>query len=97
MNKTTLKVERLVRYKDLSSPEHPIPQNDAQRIMHIALPAGKNNVLLGSDIMERMGKVTENDNRNTISITAESRQEADKLFNGLFRLHPVGQFAHRHS
>ena len=75
--------EKLVRYNDLSSPEHPIPQNDANRIMHIALPVGKNNVLLGSDVMEHMGKVTENDNRNTISIAAESRQEADKLFNGL--------------
>jgi len=30
-----------------------------------------------------MGEVTENDNRNTISITAESREEADKLFDGL--------------
>jgi PhnB protein len=30
-----------------------------------------------------MGQVTENDNRNTISINAESREEADKLFNGL--------------
>jgi PhnB protein len=30
-----------------------------------------------------MGRVTENDNRNTIAISAESREEADKLFNGL--------------
>lgn len=30
-----------------------------------------------------MGKVSENDNRNTISISAESREEADRLFNGL--------------
>ena len=30
-----------------------------------------------------MVQVTENDNRNTISISAESREEADKLFNGL--------------
>jgi len=29
------------------------------------------------------GQVTENDNRNTISSSAESREEADKLFNGL--------------
>ena len=74
---------RLVRYKDLSGPEHPIPENDANSIMHIALPVGKTNVLMGSDVMEKMGKVSENDNRNTISITAESREEADKLFKGL--------------
>jgi PhnB protein len=35
------------------------------------------------DVLEIMGQVTENDNRNTISISAESREEADKLFNGL--------------
>ncbi len=38
---------------------------------------------MGSDVLEIMGRVTENDNRNTISISAESREEADKLFNGL--------------
>ncbi len=32
-----------------------------------------------SDVMERMRQVTENDNRNTIFITAESREEADKF------------------
>ena len=51
--------------------------------MHIALPIGKSNVLMGSDVLEMMGQVTENDNRNTISISAESRDEADQLFNGL--------------
>ena len=30
-----------------------------------------------------MGQVTENDNRNTILISAESYEEADKLFHGL--------------
>lgn len=74
---------KIMRYKDLSGPGYPIPENDANRIMHIALPIGKSNTLLGSDVMEVMGKVTENDNRNTISITAESREEADQLFNGL--------------
>ncbi len=74
---------KMMRYKDLSSPEYQIPENDADRLMHIALPIGKNNALIGSDVMEMMGQVTENDNRNALSISAESREEADKLFNGL--------------
>ena len=74
---------KVMRYKDLSSPEYPVAENDANRIMHIALPIGKSNALMGSDVLEIMGQVTENDNRNTISISAESREEADKLFNGL--------------
>jgi PhnB protein len=74
---------KIMRYKDLASPEHPIAENDANRLMHIALPIGKSNVLMGSDVLKIMGQVTENDNRNTISISAESREEADRLFNGL--------------
>jgi PhnB protein len=74
---------KIMRYEDLSSPEFPVAENDANRIMHIALPIGKSNELLASDVLEIMGQVTENDNRNTISIRAESREEADKLFNGL--------------
>jgi PhnB protein len=75
--------EKIMRYKDLSSPEFPIAENDANRIMHITLPIGKSNALMGSDVLQVMGNVTENDNRNTISISADSREEADKLFNGL--------------
>lgn len=74
---------KMIRYKDLSSPEFPVAENDADRVMHIALPIGDRTVLMGSDVLEIMGQVTENDNRNTISISAESREEADKLFNGL--------------
>jgi PhnB protein len=74
---------KVLRYKDLSGPEYPIPENDANRLMHIALPIGKTDLLLGSDVLEMMGQVTETDNRNTIFINAESREEADQLFNGL--------------
>jgi len=74
---------KIIRYKDLSSPEHPVAENDGNRLMHIVLPIGKNNVLMASDVLEIMGQVTENDNRNTIFISAETREEADKLFNGL--------------
>ena len=73
---------KVMRYKDLSG-TFPIAENDANRVMHIALPIGNSTALLGSDVLEVMGRVTETDNRNTISINAESRQEADKLFSGL--------------
>jgi PhnB protein len=50
--------------------------------MHIALPIGKN-FLMANDVPESMGKTNENENRSKIFISAESREEADKLFNGL--------------
>jgi PhnB protein len=74
---------KLTRYKELSGPGFSIPEKEGNKIMHIALPISKNTVLLGSDTLEVMGQVTENDNRNTIFISAETREEAEKLFNGI--------------
>jgi PhnB protein len=73
---------RIVRFKDLPAGGHPIAEHEANRIMHIALPIGQN-ILMGNDVPEFMGKVNEQENRSKISIGAESREEADKLFNGL--------------
>jgi PhnB protein len=40
----------LMRFKDLSSPEFPVPQHEADKILFIALPIGKNK-LLANDIL----------------------------------------------
>jgi PhnB protein len=73
---------KIMRFKDISSPEFPIAEKEANKIMHIALPIGKN-FLMANDVPEIMGKTNENENRSKIFISAESREEADKLFNGL--------------
>ncbi|MGE5420286.1 MAG: VOC family protein [Chloroflexota bacterium] len=72
----------VTRFKDLPNPEFPVAEKEANKIMHIALPIG-NNVLMANDVPENMGKVNENENRSKISISAESREEADRLFSGL--------------
>ena len=72
----------IMRFKDISSAEYPVAENEANKIMHIALPIGKN-VLMANDVPESMGPTNENENRSKISISAESREEADKLYNGL--------------
>ena len=72
----------IMRFKDMASAEQPIEEKEANKIMHIALPIGPN-ILMGNDVPEFMGRVNENENRSKISIGAESREEADKLFNGL--------------
>jgi len=72
----------IMRLKDISTPEFPVAEKDANKIMHIALPIGKN-ILMGNDVPEDMGPVNENENRSKISVSAESREEAYKLFNGL--------------
>ena len=74
---------KIVRFKNVASPELPVSDIDAEKIMLIALPIGKNNVLLANDVPSFMGKVNENENRSKISVSTESRKEADTIFNGL--------------
>lgn len=73
---------KVIRFKDIASDEFPIPENEADKLMHIALPIGSN-VLMANDILAIMGKVSEEENRSKISISAESKEEAYHLFNGL--------------
>ena len=73
---------KVMRFKDMSGPEFPVREKEAEKIMHIALPIGKN-VLMANDVPEIMGRTNENEHRSKISISAESKEEADKLFNGL--------------
>lgn len=74
---------RIVRFKDLSVPGFSIPEKEKDKIMHIALPVGKSNTLMGNDVPEMMGRVNEQENRSKIAISADSKEEADRLFNGL--------------
>lgn len=73
---------RVVRFKDLESPEFPIPEEDANKIMRIVLPIG-GNTLIANDVPAALGPVNENENRSKISVDAESREEAEKIFAGL--------------
>ena len=74
---------KVIRFKDIASPEFPVAEKEENKIMHIALPIGKSNMLMANDVPESMGKTNENENRSKIVLTAESKEEADKLFHGL--------------
>ena len=73
---------KIMRFKDLASAEFPVAENEANKIMHIALPIG-NSILMANDVPEILGRTNENENRSKIVISAASKEEADKLFNGL--------------
>jgi len=73
---------KVVRFKDLSIPGFHVSADEANKIMHIALPVGKN-ILIANDVPAGMGRVNENENRSKIAISAETRAEADRLFKGL--------------
>lgn len=75
----------LQRFKDIpADPNSPkIPEGDGNKIMHIALPIGKDNVLMATDALESMGQKLAVGNNFYITIQPESREEADVLFNKL--------------
>jgi len=72
----------VVRFKDLESPEFQVSHEDADKIMRITLPIG-GNILIANDVPAGLGPVSEHENRSKIAITAETKEEADKLFAGL--------------
>ena len=74
---------KVIRFGALSNPEFQMAENEANKIMYIALPVGKHNVIIANDVPGFMGPVNENENRSKITVSAESREEADKIFNGL--------------
>lgn len=72
------------RYKDMPPQEEkPVDSNDAERIMHVSLPISKETVLMGSDTGGEWASNFSQGNNFSISINADSKTEADKLFNGL--------------
>lgn len=74
---------KIVRLKDLASPEFPVTEEDANKIMQIILPIDGANELIGNDVPAFMGKVNENENRSKIHVAVSSKEEADNIFNGL--------------
>ena len=72
----------ITRFKDIANPGFEVPEEEKDKIMHIALPIGPT-MLMGNDVPSFMGKTNERENRSKILVGAESREEADRLFNAL--------------
>ncbi len=73
---------KITRFKDIASEEFPIPENEENKIMRITLPIGTS-ILIANDVPESMGRVSESENRSKIAVTAESKEDAERIFNGL--------------
>lgn len=73
----------VMRFKDNPGSEK-MPPNVQNMIMHIALPVGKGNMLMGTDVVEgQPGPKLQVGNNVSISISPESEAEAKQLFEGL--------------
>jgi PhnB protein len=72
----------LQRFKDTPEKERLSPA-DQEKIMHVSLAISKGIVLMGNDILDSMGHKLIIGNNLHLSINAETKEEADKFFNGL--------------
>ena len=57
----------------------PVPEGEKDRIMHVSLPVGPG-VLMGSDTTSAFGPPPVAGNNFSISVSADSRDETDRLF-----------------
>ena len=71
-----------MKMKDAPGTEN-LTESEKTRTMHISLPIGKDNLLMGSDILPSMGHKLTKGNNNYISLHPDSKAEADRLYNGL--------------
>jgi PhnB protein len=70
------------RFKDTPEAEK-MNDADKEKIMHVALPMGNSNMIMATDALESMGFKLTFGNNFYISIEAENKDEADKIFKGL--------------
>lgn len=72
----------LQRFKDTPEAGR-VPEKEKNMLMHVSLPVGKGNSLMATDALESMGHKLTVGNNIQLSLEAESKEEAEKLFKGL--------------
>lgn len=70
------------RFKDMPDAQD-IPEKDREKVMHVSLPIGKGNFLMGSDIMGSMASNFKPGNNFYISVSPQSREETERIFKEL--------------
>jgi PhnB protein len=73
----------VVRFKDFPMEGVTIPKEDEDKMMHIALPIGEDNVLMATDALESLGQQVVQGNNVYVSVHPDSREEASRIFSAL--------------
>jgi len=71
----------IFRFKDTPDKDK-LSKDDQEKVMHIGLPVG-NNMLMATDALESMGFKLTFGNNFHLSIEAEDKEEADRIFSSL--------------
>ena len=64
------------------SEDYTVPEGDKNKIMHVSLPIGSS-VLMGSDVGGDWAPSFKLGNNFAVSVSANSKEEADRIFNSL--------------
>lgn len=74
--------QTVMRFSDMPQGEHPIADEEKNRIMHMALPLG-DSMLMASDTSPSMGHVLIEGNNNYVSLAPDSLEETQRIFDEL--------------
>ena len=79
-----MEISYMGRFKDMPPGEGTkLKPGEENRIMHVTLPISKETMLMGSDTGGEWASGYTQGNNFSISITADNKEEAEKLFKGL--------------
>ncbi|HET8864842.1 MAG TPA: VOC family protein [Gracilimonas sp.] len=70
------------RFKDAPEGDE-LPENEQNKVMHIGLAFGENNLIMATDALESMNQKVKPGNNIYLCISADSKQQADDFFKGL--------------
>lgn len=73
----------VLRFRDFGENPMGVPDEDLDKIAHIALPLGEHNLLMGTDALESMGHSLTAGNNFYINLEPETAEEAERLFQSL--------------
>jgi len=74
-----------MRFKDMPPREGapPLAEADKNKVTHVALPILGGIQIMATDMLESMGQKLIEGNNFTISLSPDTKEEADRLYNGL--------------
>lgn len=72
----------LQRFKETPEADK-VPAAESDKIMHIALPIGRNTILMATDALDSMGQTLNVGDNFSLAISTESEEESNQYFNAL--------------
>lgn len=72
-----------VRFRDFADNSMGVPEEELDKIAHVALPLTDGSMLMGTDALEALGQELTAGNNFSITLEAESEEEVERLFDAL--------------